>query len=145
MTILKGPKNGKLELATRSQPKKNFKVPPRPAELPAEMQREWARICKNLESEKLWHDDRTPIVSAYLHAVWTYRQACAAIDAHGAFDVENGKPHPALMASQKASNHAAVLAKALGLTVSASMIEAKGGEKPAPTATQGAWARTAGK
>ena len=144
MTNIKPKANAKLSIVTRTQTETKFKVPTRPPEIPATMGKEWAQLCRNLHSEGLWHEDRLPIVSSYLHNAMLFRQAAATLQSHGSFDVETGKPHPAQAAAQKAQVSMMLAGKNLGLTVTQAMIARQGDAEPVGTASQGGkWAAAA--
>lgn len=145
MTVIKPKKGAKLDLVTRTQPINKFQVPARPKEIPASMGKEFSQVCRNLHSEGLWHDDRLPIVATFMHNIYVFRTAAAVLEAHGLFD-ETGKPHPAQLSAQRAQNAALVAAKALGLTVSATIISRQGvpEKSPGTVSTGGKWAAAGG-
>ena len=139
MTVLKPKRGAKLELIGRTrQTRSSYKTPNFPAELPHEMRREWARVCGNLFKEGLWHDDRLPVVAAYLHNIYIFRQAARDQAENPLFD-ERGYPRPSIMAGQKAMTAALAAAKALGLTVSPALITAQAREVPQAVADEGPW------
>ena len=144
MTNIKPTANAKLSIVTRTQATKQFKVPTRPAEIPATMGKEWAGLCRNLHAEGLWHEDRLPIVTTYLHNALLFRHAAMTLEIHGSFDVATGKPHPAQASAQKAQVSMLLAAKALGLTVTQAMLARQGDAEPVGTASQGGkWAAAA--
>lgn len=105
-------------------------VPKAPDHLPAEMVAEWNIVAKDLHARRLLTASMLGLVETYIMAIWTARQAVAAIAEHGALTkTAHGmlKPNPAAGMLSKAQEAVARLGAELGLTPAA---RAKQGFQP---------------
>lgn len=97
-------------------------VPLPPASLPPEMAEEWTVIAADLTKRGLLAASMVGALEAYCVALWTVRQAQAAIAEHGV--VVKGahgapKPNPATGVLNRAMEQVARLAGEMGITVAA--------------------------
>lgn len=97
-------------------------VPKAPPEVPASMVGEWNTIAADLVERKLMTASMTGVLSTYIIAMWTVREAQAAIAEHGMLvDTAHKmkKPNPACGAMSKALEQVSRLSAELGLTPAA--------------------------
>ena len=116
MTKLKAVGSLRVPTASKAtQPR--FTPPPMPACLDASLKSEYDRVCQNLFNEGLWHDDRLPLVVAYLSAHFAIQQCAISIADVGIFNPETGRPNQAVSMQNGLTTSLKAAAGALGLTV----------------------------
>ncbi|MBA8844383.1 P27 family predicted phage terminase small subunit [Ochrobactrum sp. RH1CCR137] len=97
-------------------------VPKAPAEIPACMLPEWNAVAADLVERKLLTVSMIGVLSTYIIALWSVREAQKAIAEHGLL-VSGAhkalKPNPACGMLSKSSEQVARLSAELGLTPSA--------------------------
>lgn len=97
-------------------------VPKAPDHIPQDMIAEWNTVTVDLHGRKLLTASMLGLVETYVMAIWTSRQAVAAIAKHGALTkTAHGmlKPNPAAGMLSKAQEAVARLGAELGLTPAA--------------------------
>lgn len=97
-------------------------VPKAPAEIPACMLSEWNAVAGDLVERKLLTVAMMGVLSTYIIALWSVRQAQQAVEEHGLL-VKTAhnmlKPNPASGVLTKSSEQVARLSAELGLTPAA--------------------------
>jgi len=97
-------------------------APKAPDHIPADMVGEWKTIAADMAKRKILTSSALGVVSTYVIALWTVREAQAAIAKHGVLieaATRNLKPNPACGLLAKSLEAVARLSAELGLTPAA--------------------------